>query len=1090
MRNSLLTSKFIYLLRISIVTLYFNQTIKAQSPNNVNNINVSSGTLIFTDPNTIVSPSDNSNVQFSGSAQIEYKSGSLIDLKPGFSTGPFSGLGYFHGSLMSTQSACTSTEVVTNPYGNNGLGLTTLSPCSTYEITYTISSSAVATVEIDLPLGITYNSLPSQTHTGYVVTYFGNQGTGASKPIFDFTNAPGIVTFVITVNVPCSQTGSATTGIVVNGTQGCDPISQLQITLPILQVVAWPLAQLPANIASGSCGQLVYKLTNGGSGVMNYINVNLTGIRSNIILSSYYTDPTIGSIDMARCSSASSVVIASGATSIDLNNLNLGPGEFIFLHICYCAICHDQSLANALQNHIGNSDNSFVFNWGCSNGNLCSSSLGVVVNFSISDSYIPSLEIVRPGEGIPIIFDLSSYGFAPNITNSSLCDATISASLGTTTLYYRYTNNSILINNHTGAVNITDLKIYLSVGTVYGSIDLNSFKITTLGGYSVSIPFSTYFASASNPFISTGGETIVLDFSLLPSTFSLPNGPNGGLADVDGDHQVDDLAEGKSFVLSFDYNYSATCPPNFPIAGTNDNFSVSTCALYQNQCGTIPSTSNISTLYTGSLPYGKPYAYSNDGDVPPIFIAPTDVDATVPSTDHFNLTICPEFIQTFQPYYFNFDCLGGFHRISVYLPPGYHLDISSPLLPLIINTDVINSCHPGTSTSPETVTAIVTEIPAGTAGLADLCRGLVNIDIYPHSGCNLYSYYKIDCFPLPLYLDCPSSYCSVVSGPSTPADQFRFTLSNICNPGSCPNCIDSLVTKTTETVHHCYGPCAPVSGFGTLNAAPNDLFTFFRSTFGKDNSSNTTIGYDCNYTGATEVLTPPYDVAPIRTDAAYPGDEVQVKVNGTFGGNPANYSHICLQIRYDDLLLATGNNQIFDINAANSNIDIFDDLGNSIYTCPISAIHFSQFNLPDPVYPHDLAGTATLQGKDEMYFELDNLALGAMASFSISHDPINHIANFKFKANLHLIVRSHNTNTQGIYFNAGENPFQLRTEFLGFNTMHWDAATSSIIPSWEFSCDDWGNHFNILQPSVDFLFGVVNPTTCSPITATFTLRVT
>ena len=90
-------NNLVFILSISLSILYNMQLIKAQSPTNVNNTTYTSGMHIFTDPNTIVSPSDNSTVNFSGTAQVEYQPGALVHLQPGFSVTGLSGNGYFHG---------------------------------------------------------------------------------------------------------------------------------------------------------------------------------------------------------------------------------------------------------------------------------------------------------------------------------------------------------------------------------------------------------------------------------------------------------------------------------------------------------------------------------------------------------------------------------------------------------------------------------------------------------------------------------------------------------------------------------------------------------------------------------------------------------------------------------------------------------------------------------------------------------------------------------------------------------------------------------------------------------------------------------
>lgn len=90
------------LLLIASIIIYFPDIITAQiSPPDliINNTVITSGTQSFSNYTGIVSPGDNSNVSISGGAQVEYKAGEYIALKPGFSASAFTGNGNFHAFI-------------------------------------------------------------------------------------------------------------------------------------------------------------------------------------------------------------------------------------------------------------------------------------------------------------------------------------------------------------------------------------------------------------------------------------------------------------------------------------------------------------------------------------------------------------------------------------------------------------------------------------------------------------------------------------------------------------------------------------------------------------------------------------------------------------------------------------------------------------------------------------------------------------------------------------------------------------------------------------------------------------------------------
>lgn len=97
------------ILLISIIA--FNPIVingQISPPNlNINNTTITAGTHLFSNYSGIVSPSDNSNVNISGTAQVEYKAGDYIELKPGFIANAFTGNGNFQANIAQNDFSVT-----------------------------------------------------------------------------------------------------------------------------------------------------------------------------------------------------------------------------------------------------------------------------------------------------------------------------------------------------------------------------------------------------------------------------------------------------------------------------------------------------------------------------------------------------------------------------------------------------------------------------------------------------------------------------------------------------------------------------------------------------------------------------------------------------------------------------------------------------------------------------------------------------------------------------------------------------------------------------------------------------------------------
>lgn len=752
--------------------------------------------------------------------------------------------------------------------------------------------------------------------------------------------------------------------------------------------------------ASGYDGQLAFKLTNDSTGSIPNVYVNLDSLGSNFTYFGY----TYNSSPLRDVSFCNYTTIDT-ATIIRLTNINLTHDSVKYLHICFRANCVGSNFHLA---HI-------AYSWGCADTIICGTG-SIVPNCGIVGGATPHLT----GETLSNS-ELSSYGLAP-ISNSSSCTP-----LDTTTLTFRYYNDGHTNDTLPGYANLMNLKLYIIADTNLGTVDMNSFKIIKNYSYTqISVP--NYIVS--NTIIIGASRYYELDFTQLADT-SFPANPTPFgihcLMDINHNGYLDDIAEKDTMILSFKFIYNASCPSSFSLASlslvNNDIYeTIGSTARYQNQCGTLTNNNSSTAPLTASTtgnPLYQYIAYRN----PSTFVAPPDVSEALNSA--FTLKICPNFSETYNTNNYYFNCVNGFHRIRVDLPLGYHMDATAFLLNDSIPVTLTNSCNANITRN---MYATATEIPEDTS----LCiHGYVNVDIHRDTACSMDLAYNIHCFQLPLYLACDNC----MRHNNTP-DKFTFTAEYICD-NSCA-CFEYLAKDSTTTVHHCFGECGGSSGFTTINDSLHRL-TLLRKTLGWINTST---GYDCSTIG-TATHVPANSL--IHLSEAYPGDVIIEKVHGLFNGNMLDslgnsvYTHMLLELRYDNLTIPSAQHRIFDLDADSSTITVTG-----------SGFYFVSRH-PNFYFISDSTGAHTRSGGNEMYFELSDSTLSAMDS--------SHLTSFNFDANIHLFVRTINPNniagTAIREFNTPINVLNnLRTQYLGVNT-----ANDTIN-----SCDDWGTLFTILQP--------------------------
>ncbi len=783
-------------------------------------------------------------------------------------------------------------------------------------------------------------------------------------------------------------------------------------------------------IFAGQNAQLIFRLTNNSVNAIHSLFVNL-GHNSNFYLYGYQLN-SIDSID-GSCS----CLLPLNDTVLVLDSINILSGNSAFLHICFRASCTSDSSANL--------DLPFIFTYGCDSTVSCSASIPIPPNFSIAGGGTPHLSDTAVTNAM-----LTGYGL-PWVLNSS--NSHCSAVGDTATMGIKYTSTGGTTSEQPGLKNVLKIKCYFETYDEFGTIDSTSFKILrTTDNTLVSIP-----DGLSTVYNGVGVKYYEIDFTKLVmiGSDSIPFGSNT-LKDLDHDSIVDDLAEGKNFMLFFTYKYQNGCPITFNSVNISKHFLIKNIEKFNNQCNTLDSVFTIDSLHATKFKltdferddfYGVQFDYTASELTPATLSAPADVDVNV--NPQIKIHLCPEFAEILRPDNFYFKCDSGYYLTRIVLPPGFHLDkqyIHDTLTgfydSINIVTSVANACNGGPL---DTLMSYISEDTATSCANP----GVVTIKIIPRSACIPYHNFSIPCFDVPLFLNCDTSVCHVLNYPDS-TSKFKDTVEYVC----CPRCINKLTSASGITNTHCHGPCATSSPFSTTSP-----FIFNRTTLGWLNT-NGALGYDC--ASIIPAATVPIN-SMIRLNRAYPGDAMEAKMQGDFTGDGAYYDSIYFRIKYNDLGINSGSHSIFDLDQFTlSTITVSGfSAGSGIPNPYIDTLSPSDFV---PFYD-------SVSDEDKMKFHLRT---------SFIHDTLL-IANragsaYHLTADIHLVVKSTNVHNPHIapvsgcttFFSGGRHPLiNLREELMGEKDT-----------TFYRSCDSWGANDTILQPSARFEFGGV-ATTCS-----------
>ena len=413
---------------------------------------------------------------------------------------------------------------------------------------------------------------------------------------------------------------------------------------------------IPFSVPSGASGDLIFKIRNIGTGVINNIYFDLSSLSIQLQITNVSILPNSTPTNCALTPPSLPYTVPTELLNI---NLQSGISNEQYLHICYIASCNSSGSLNL----------NIPFNWGCSSTNFCSNpsyTFGPNINFIQGGT--PVATFSTQGKGTPI-FSISDYIPNSTITNSYFCG-------NTTQLSYRIRNTGAILPLHPGYSNLTDLNVYLIVTKQFGTIMGNSYKLSSQNGTSGttvsinSLSFGMIDISLSN----SNYDVYKLDFSGLSINDISGSLGTNSLRDMDFDNKLDDLGELENFVISFDFKYSPTCPNSFTPDIAGSEF-IKAEARYNNQCH------NMNNLYSNSNPFNfnynlnfgdNIYSYNNTA-LQSLLNAPPDVFEGVP----FNLTVYPNNIQSWIPDAFNFNCADGYRLITIDLPFGYHINYPS-----------------------------------------------------------------------------------------------------------------------------------------------------------------------------------------------------------------------------------------------------------------------------------------------------------------------------------------------------------------------------------------------------------------------------
>ena len=1017
-----------------------------------------------------------------------------------------------HSAFTAQAQNCNVTMQLLN---SNNQQVTSIDPCSNNNLelrvgNYPPSYNYLGGFEITFPQNLF-------DITGSFSILFGSNppiiGISGNNQTITYTwpnNGYVLPTLPVTMSFPlttcCTPTGINNISINFNAVYH-DPLNPNQTTVncsinPLTLPVNHP--NLVANVVStgqsgnvfygGQDGMVVYKLINNGTGSINTESIDVTSIMNangNFIgiPTFHFTDTYTTGMPCSSLPPAVTPVLNGGLqsvinTSVSNGPLSITPGHPIYFITCLTANCTNGASGGF---DIG-------FSWGCANAGCtasCLSYIPVVFNYQVINIGTPTLEVTL---GFTSSFP-STEAISPPLLYPMAADADYFCSSGggssvdgKTLIAIKYKNNSTVYPSYPGVNNLSNLKIYLGITKLWGSIDPNDpvyISDQNGNGYAelpanALQPYTTMPTSPSN--LSDYWELDFSSFSDLGMTYHNYNATNS-LQVLNGDHHLDDLKEGDYFILYFTLTYNNTTSGNgigsyFDYG--NFNGEIRSYEHFENQCNNLPQTvfDPEHVHYEGSasrLGYEET-DYTMISDVIPL-------NNLTPATAH-HLQISPNFAQLWNNKTYEFNCPTPQLKIRVDLPFAYHyvLGTVQPFTVLLDEKSPTSNNVPGAPAEnisvqvTPTVTEIFEDCLNSIPGHLDITFGL------PASIINNFAYLMMpepisnNYIDLQLTVDCsdPCRYHPVP--PYSPHFEnyhieYSFDCGSTCDAGGR---IDHLNSGDAQTIHHCPGDC----GAAAFNVAP-DGFTLERNVAGKVNVDYPNIP-SVQYTSSNIMSGTSPAVTSLSTTEksySYPGDLVKVTAHTVFGGNPSDYSgtsnsqFIALMLFHDNVW-ANYEDAVFSpvggtyTITAHFNSDNEESIQPS-YSLTQQDYYHSIFPAttsytPSTMWSNALTSTllpsAQLNNQDEYFFRVTDPAINYMANYT---PPVGEtLKYFKIDFNIDLRVR----------YNSNSSSSSLHANYPTGLT-HLGPITASLVgqggaPSnFQFSCDKYLSLFNILRPT-------------------------
>ncbi len=420
------------------------------------------------------------------------------------------------------------------------------------------------------------------------------------------------------------------------------------------------------------------------------------------------------------------------------------------------------------------------------------------------------------------------------------------------------------------------IRIHLFCNTNAGHIDSNNIRINGVL-INRALYIHTYLSSSY-----TVNDIDLTHYPANPIT-GLAFG-NNTIEDLDGNGYADAIAEGNTFYVTATFIYdTVSCFP-FTSCSNQTMYIPAIGAKYNNECYTLENElhPNDDVRINKSLNGDAWYLYQTQAGTS-IVTAPNDVL----NQSEFIVTICAnDYLQSWTPHGFNFDCPNADYTMNVKLPSGYSIDTligNGYLIDSIVGANSLHSSlfeyfpiYTDSTGCPHSKVDTLLPRPSFQEfynhGDTTLVIDFGKIDT---ANCRDDQIFTLACMNIPLILACDTSKHVGYT------DSVSFTLQYTCDP-SCVECADELACGSTTLYNH---PC------GSCNAVPNTtntLLNIFRTNVGYMNQNLPTY-YTTSCTTSPELMLSQTDTVQnksgINLNEAYQGDQVESIVVGSYSGN-------------------------------------------------------------------------------------------------------------------------------------------------------------------------------------------------------------